>query len=115
MLPAGAFADDLQRFIQGVEDNAEAFKDVDSLAKLCEDVLITPTDGLQTEIEKVPQHLDEADAFRFEFDRRSLLDVFLMFDRLSRHQTSEVAGEVVLEFRVFEEVRHRSARISAFL
>ena len=58
---AAALADQLDRLVQGVEDDAEPFEDVDALAQLFQLVLEAPPHRRQAEVEEVAQNLLQAE------------------------------------------------------
>ena len=101
---AVAFADQLDRLVQGVEDDAEAFQDVDAPPQLLQLELEAPPHRRQAEIEEVAQHLLEAEPPGL---RRPLLAVRVV----DRHQAGQVEGEVLLQGGVLVEVGHDQVRV----
>ena len=96
-------ADQLDGLVQGVEDDAEAFQDVDAPLELFQFVLEAALDRLEAEIEEVPQ------------DRLEAQPLWLQLAVGGRHQTGHVVGEALLEGGVFVEVRHHHLRVGVGL
>ena len=94
VLFAVAAADDFDGSVEAVEDDREAFQDVDAAFELSQQILEPAADCLQAEVEEVFQHLDQIAARR---SQRA---------RFGRHETGRVVGEVRFERAVLVEVRH---------
>ena len=96
--------DDADDLVERVEDLLEAFEDVDALLERRQLVLEPPGDDLEPEMEEVPEDL-------LEIEPLGPADLGV----LGRDQAGQVDGEVDLQRRVLEEVRHDHLLVGVLL
>ena len=87
-------ANDFQSFIEPIENNLEAFENVNSLEQLSQQVFETASDRLQAELQKVAEQFLQIDLSRFE------IVVFI------GNQTGRIEVEVQLQRGVLIQIRH---------
>ena len=97
-------ADDAQDLVEGVEDALEALEDVDAPAERGQLVLEPRGHHVEAEVQEVPEDLVQVEPLG-PADLRVL----------GRDQAGEVDGDVGLERRVLEEVRHHQVRVGVLL
>ena len=94
----------LDDLVERVEDLLEAFEDVDALPERRQLVLEPPGDDLEPEVQEVPEDL-------LQIEPLGPADLRV----LRRDEAREVDGEVDLQRRVLEEVRHDHLLVGVLL
>ncbi len=98
------FRIDPDDLVERVEDRLEAFEDVDALLERGELVLEPARHDLEPEVQEVPEDL-------LEIEPLGAADLGV----LGRNQAGQVDGEVDLQRRVLEEVRHDHLLVGVLL
>ena len=97
-------ADDAQDFVERVEDLGEAFEQMDAAFQRAELVFQPLGDDVEPEVQEVPQHFLQLEAF-------GLADLGI----LGRDEAGEVHPERDLQRRMLEQIRHHHLLVRVLL